>query len=401
MKYLLLVPDGAAGCKDDTPEGKTCLQLAKTPNMDKLAKLGRCGKLKTIPKGMSPGSEIAILSILGYDPKKCFTGRGALEAPGLGVELGKDDIAFRCNLITEENGKIKDYSAGHVSNEEAAELIRLIDLQLGKPNIKFYPGVSYRHLLVLKGREFSADLETMPPHNAIGRRIVDVLIKPKHDGAELTASILNKMIFDSKLLLDKNPLNRRRKEAGKNAANMIWPWSGGRKPVMKTFQELYKIEGAAIAAVDIIFGIGIYAGLKPVKVKGATGLHDTNYEGKADAAIKALEENDFVFVHVEAPDEAGHSGDAKLKIKTIEDFDKRLLGRILEKVDLKDTAIAILPDHLTPIKIKMHTNEPVPFLIYNPKEKADKVQEFNEFSVEKGSFGELGGDGFIRAFLGK
>jgi len=400
MKYLLLVPDGAAGHKDDTPEGKTCLQLAKTPNMDKLAKLGRCGKLKTIPEGMPCGSEIAILSVLGYNPKECFTGRGALEAPGLGVNLEKDDIAFRCNLITEENGKIKDYSAGHISNEESAELIRLIDLKLGKPNIKFYPGVSYRHLLVLKGNDFSAYLETIPPHNAIGRKIVDVLINPKHDGAEKTANLLNKMIFDSKLLLENHPLNRRRKETGKNPANMIWPWSPGKKPVMKTFQELYKLRGAAIAAVDIVFGTAIYAGLKPIKVKGATGLHDTNYEGKADAAIKALEENDFVFVHVEAPDEAGHSGDAKLKIKTIEDFDNRLLGRILEKIDLKETAIAVLPDHPTPIKIKNHTGEPVPFLIYNPKEKPDKVQEFNEFSAEKGSLGILEGDGFIRAFLG-
>ncbi|MBS3098432.1 cofactor-independent phosphoglycerate mutase [Candidatus Woesearchaeota archaeon] len=401
MKYLLLVADGAAGYTDDTPEGKTCFQLAKTPNMDKLAKLGRCGKFKSIPDGMPCGSEIAILSVLGYDPKKCFTGRGALEAPGLGVDLKEDEIAFRCNLITEENGKIKDYSAGHISNEESAELIRLIDLQLGKPTIKFYPGVSYRHLLVLKGKDFSADLETMPPHDAIGKKIVDVLVKPKNDGAASTANILNKMIFDSKLLLDNNPLNRRRKEAGKNPANMIWPWSGGRKPVMKTFQELYKIEGAAIAAVDIIFGIGIYAGLKPIKVKGATGLHDTNYEGKADAAIKALKEYDFVFVHVEAPDEAGHSGDARLKIKTIEDFDKRCLGRILDNIDLKNTVIGILPDHPTPTKVKTHTADAVPFLIYNPKEKPDKVEEFNEFSVEKGGFRELEWDGFIRAFLGR
>ena len=400
MKYLVLIGDGMADYKLKELNGKTPLQAAKTPNMDNLAKKGRCGKLVTIPKDMQPGSDVANLSIFGYDPKYCHTGRGPIEAAAMGVKLAKNDYALRCNLITEEHGILKDYSAGHISNDESEELIKVISEHFSQNNIEFFKGVSYRHLLIIKNINFNLDLDCKPPHDVVGSKISSVMIKPKNKESGKIAEMLNKMILDSKIILERHPINFNRIKAGKNPANMIWPWSPGKKPDIKSYKELFGLKGAVISAVDIIFGIGVLAGLEPIKVKGATGIYDTNYEAKADAAVKALKENDIVFVHVEAPDEASHAGDLKLKIKTIEDFDKRLIGRILDNIE-NNVTIAVLPDHPTPIKIKTHVAEPVPFLIYKPGEKADNVNSFDEFSVEKGSLGTIQGENFIRLVLQK
>jgi 2,3-bisphosphoglycerate-independent phosphoglycerate mutase len=400
MKYIIFVGDGMADYALKELKGKTPLQAAKTPNMDLLAKKGRLGKLITVPKGMPPGSDVANLSVLGYDPRECYTGRGPLEAASMGVELGKNDVAFRCNLITEKNGKLADYCSGHISNEEAAELMRAVQVEFGKPNIEFHNGVSYRHLLVLK-KDYSDKVECIPPHNVIGSKIAKILPKAKSREGEKTTQLLNKMILDSKKFLEKHPVNVERVKKEKNLGNMIWPWSPGKKPNIKSFQDLYGIKGAAISAVDIIFGLGIYAGFKPIKVEGATGLYDTNYEGKADACVKALKEYDLVLVHVEAPDEASHGGDLKLKIKTIEDLDKRLIGRVLKKINLKKTTIAVLPDHLTPIEKRTHVAEPVPCLIYSPKEKKDDVKSFDEFSTEVGSLGTMKPKEYMKTFLGR
>jgi len=400
MKYIIFLGDGMGDYALKELDGKSPLQAAKTPNMDWIAAKGRVGRLITIPKGMPSGSDVANLSVLGYDPKECYTGRGPLEAAAMNVKLGKDDIAFRCNLITEKNGILTDYSASHITNEEAAELIRAIQVEFGKPDIEFHNGVSYRHLLVLKNN-YSENVECTPPHNVVGSKIAKVMVKAKSVEGEKTTHLLNKMVLDSKNILSKHPVNVSRVKKGFNPGNMIWPWSPGKKPKLRNFQELYGIKGAAISAVDIVFGLGIYAGFKPIKVKGATGLYDTNYEGKAVACIKALQDYDLVFVHVEAPDEASHAGDLKLKLKTIEDLDERLIGRVLKKVDLKNTTIAVLPDNLTPVKLKTHAAEPVPFAVYAPKAKKDSVKFFNEFSAELGSLGTIKPKEFIEILLGK
>ncbi len=400
MKYLLFIGDGMADYPIGKLGDKTPLQAADTPNMDKLAKKGRCGRFITIPSGMPTGSAVANLSILGYNSRVCFQGRGVLEAASMGVELGPEDIAFRCNTISAEDNKIKSHSGGHITTEEAKELIETINHKLGTKYIKFYPGVSYRHLLVLKGGKFSADVECTPPHDALDKPITQVMVKPKDKEAEKTANLLNKMILTSQSILESHPVNLKRAKKGKDKANMIWPWSAGRKPLMETFQERFGIKGAVIAAVDLIKGVSIYAGFDVIDVEGATGLYNTNYEGKADACLKALKSYDLVWVHVEASDEAAHEGDLDLKIKTIEYFDKRLVGRVLDSIS-EDVHIALLPDHFTPVSMRTHVADAVPFLIYDPQKKADKVSQFDEFSCAKGSLGLLEGDSFIKIFLGK
>jgi len=399
MKYLLLIGDGMADYPLEKLGGKTPLQAADTPNMDELAKKGRCGRFITIPPGMPRGSAVANLSILGYNPRVCFQGRGVLEAASIGIELGSEDVAFRCNIICVRNDKIKSHSSGHITTKEAIELIKTIDHKLGTEYIKFYPGVSYRHLLVLRGGKFSANVECTPPHDALDRSITKVLVKAKDKEAEKTANLLNKMIINSQSILEGHPVNLERAKKGKDKANMIWPWSAGKKPLMETFQERFGIKGAVIAAVDLIKGVSIYAGFDVIDVEGATGLYNTNYEGKADACLKALKSYDLVWVHVEASDEASHEGDLDLKIKTIEYFDKRLVGRVLDSID-EDIHIALLPDHFTPISMRTHVADAVPFLIYDPQKEADEVSQFDEFSCAKGSLGLLKGDNFIKVFLG-
>ena len=400
MKYIIILGDGMADEPIQSLNNKTCLEASNKPTIDKLASMGRCGMLDTIPEGFAPGSEIANMSVMGYDVPKVFEGRGSLEAASMGIAIEKGEMAMRCNLICIENGKIKNHSAGHISNEEAEELIHFLQKELGNDQINFYPGVSYRHLLKLKGGK--KQLRCTAPHDVPGTPFIDVMIKSEAAEADETANTLNDLILKSQKLLENHPVNLKRAAAGKDKANSIWPWSPGYKPEMKTLTELYKLKtGAVISAVDLIRGIGVYAGLKVILVPGATGLYNTNYEGKAEAAINALKEDDFVYLHIEASDEAGHEGDVDLKIKTIEYLDARIVKPILDEVSTWDepVTIAILPDHPTPCAIKTHTNKPVPFIIYRPGETPDAVTAYDEFSCEKGSYGLLKGMEFMQTLI--
>jgi len=398
MKYIIVLGDGMADEPIESLSNRTPLQFAKTPSMDKLAKKGNSGLLATIPDGMSPGSEVANLSVLGYDPLSVLEGRGSLEAASMGIDIFPGEMAMRCNLICIEQGKIKNHSGGHISTEEAAILIRYLNEKLGNERLQFFPGVSYRHLLKLKGGD--KRLNCIPPHDVPGTDFRNVLIQPLSDEAKETADYLNELIIRSKGLLERHPINQKRKAEGKDPANSIWLWSPGYKPQMKKLSEEYPIRsGAVISAVDLIKGIGIYAGLESIHVAGATGQYDTDYEGKAQAALNALKEKDFVYLHIEASDEAGHDGDVELKVKTIEALDSRVLKTILEETENWDepVTIALLPDHPTPCRIKTHTNSPVPFVICKPGETPDKVTKYNEISVEKGKYGLLKGNEFIKA----
>ncbi|SHE77403.1 2,3-bisphosphoglycerate-independent phosphoglycerate mutase [Mariniphaga anaerophila] len=400
MKHLIILGDGMADEPLADFGGKTPLQMANKPNIDWLAENGQSGRLITVPAAMHPGSEIANMAVLGYDVEKVYEGRGVLEAASMGVELQPGDLALRCNLLTIENEILLNHSGGHISSEEAAELIHFLDEKLGNDQVKFYPGVSYRHLLVIKNG--NKHLNCTPPHDVPGTPYKNVLIKPELDAAENTAELLNSLIEKSQELLTDHPVNVKRKQMGKPVANSIWPWSPGYKPQMPTLKEMFGIEkSAVISAVDLIQGIGVYAGMEVIRVEGATGLYDTNYEGKAQAAVDALKTNDFVYLHIEASDEAGHEGDVELKTRTIEYLDQRVVKYILEETRKMEepVAIAVLPDHPTPCALKTHTHEPVPFLIYKPGIEPDAVNVYDEFDVQKGSLGLLKGDEFIKSVL--
>jgi len=402
MKYIIVLGDGMADEPLAAYGGKTPLQMAEKPVIDDLAKRGRAGQLKTVPEDMHPGSEIANMSVLGYDVHTVFEGRGVLEAASIGVTLGENDLALRCNLICIENDNIKNHSAGHISNEESYELIYFLNKKLGNEVIRFYPGVSYRHLLVIKGGK--KQMNCTPPHDVPGKPFRPCLIKPENEGAVATARLLNYLILRSQALLAGHPVNVKRQEAGKDVANSIWPWSPGYKPQMPTLKELFGIEkSAVISAVDLIQGIGVYAGMDVIKVEGATGLYDTNYEGKARATIEALKDHDLVYLHVEASDEAGHEGDVELKTKTISYLDRRIVKYLVDETEKMDepVTIAVLPDHPTPCATKIHTRDAVPFIIYRPGEAPDDVRFYDEFEVVKGSYGLLQGDEFMKALLGK
>ena len=401
MKYIIILGDGMSDYPIEKLKGKTPLMVAKTPNIDKLCAMGRTGRLATIPEDMPPGSEVANLAVLGYDVHEVYQGRGVLEAASMGVELGPSDLALRCNLICIEDKKIKNHSAGHITSEEATVLIDRINKELGSDRIRFHSGVSYRHLLILK--KGSADIECTPPHDVPGTPFLDVMPKPTGRKGKKTANLLCDLILGSQSILNVHPLNRQRRDAGKDPANSIWPWAQGYKPKMRTMQELYSVSGAVISAVDLIHGIGVYAGMKSIHVEGATGLHDTNYEGKAEAAVDALKEADLVYLHIEASDEAGHEGDVDLKIKTIEYLDRRVVKYILEETEkmTEPVAIALIPDHPTPCAVRTHVHDPVPFIIYRPDDEPDSVKEYNEKSVENGHFGMLKGDQFLKALLGQ
>jgi 2,3-bisphosphoglycerate-independent phosphoglycerate mutase len=400
MKYIVILGDGMSDEPIRALGNKTPLQAASKPNIDKLASLGRCGMLHTIPAGYAPGSEIANMSVMGYNVPEVFEGRGSLEAASMGVAIDEGEMAMRCNLICVENGKIKNHSAGHISNEEAEELILFLQEKLGNEDVSFYPGVSYRHLLKVKNG--NKKLKCTPPHDVPGTPYADVMIEAADVEAKETADLLNSLILQSQILLESHPVNLKRAAEGKDMANSIWPWSPGYKPAMKTLQDLYGLKsGTVISAVDLIRGIGVYAGLKVVLVDGATGLYNTNYEGKAQAAIEALRTDDFVYLHIEASDEAGHEGDVDLKIKTIEYLDSRIVKPIFEEVSKWDepVTIAILPDHPTPCALRTHTMEPVPFVIYKPGEEGDSVNVYDEFACRKGFYGELREMEFMRAFM--
>ena len=377
MKYIILLGDGMPDEKIEVLGRKTPLQFASTPNMDRIARLGTFGLARTVPNGYPPGSDVANLSVFGYDPRVFYTGRSPLEAASIGVELGPRDVAFRLNLVNLQTrgGKMymRDYSSGHISTEEGSELVALLQSEFGDSEFQFYPGVSYRHLLVW--RNGIEEMKTTPPHDITGKCIDRYL--PQGNGGER----LLQLMTESRSLLAGHPIGKKRLEQKKLPANSIWLWGQGKAPKMQTYRQRFGLTGAVISAVDLIRGIGVYAGLEIIKVPGVTGYVDTNYEGKAEAALKALEKTDFVYLHVEAPDESSHSGILENKIRAIEDFDSKIVGPILEGIrKFGDYRVLCVSDHPTPLRIKTHTAEPVPFVIYSGE--SDKTSEAKGFDEE-------------------
>ena len=403
MKYIIILIDGVADYRIAELGNKTPLQYAKTPAMDSLAGNSEMGMVKTIPDGMAPGSDTANLSVLGYDPKKYHTGRSPLEAVSLGINLSGDDVAFRCNLVTlsEEDDytdrTMVDYSAGEIPTDLSRVLIEDIGSRLQTEKIKFYPGVSYRHIIVWEGGPYKNILT--PPHDILDKKIADYL--PRGPGS----SALLDMMVRSSSLLKEHAINKERIKNGTRPANSIWIWGEGKKPALDSFYEKYKLEGSVISAVDLIKGIGILAGLKPVEVEGATGTINTNFKGKANAAVNELKgEKDFVYLHLEAPDECSHQGNVKNKVKAIEIIDREVIGPVKEALAGQgfDFRMMILPDHYTPVSVRTHTSEPVPFMIYDSSRKADnKSERFDEFSAKKAGLYFKQGHRLADYFFGK
>lgn len=381
MKYVVIIGDGMADRPTEKLGGKTPLQVANTTNMDRLASMGIVGGVKTIPAGFHPGSDVANLSILGYNPSEYYSGRAPLEAASMGVRLEDDDVAYRCNLVTlkfnpgRTNALMEDYSAGHISSAEAAELIKTIQSELGSEEFSFYPGVSYRHLMVW--RKGKLQIECVPPHDITGKPISDYL--PVGDGAERLQDLMRRSVD----ILTSHKINKQRLSEGKKEANSIWLWGQGKRPKMPTFVEKYGLSGALISAVDLTKGLGVYAGFEVLKVPGITGWIDTDYSAKASYGLKALEKVDFLYLHVEAPDEAGHMGSVEYKIKAIEDLDSKVVGPVFDglREGFKDFRLLFMPDHPTPIDIKTHTDEPVPFVIFDSTKKLQSVKRTYDESL--------------------
>ena len=420
MKHIIILGDGMADHKVERLGGKTLLQYARPEYMNRLAREGRCGRLITVPEGFPPGSEVANTAILGYDLNKVYEGRGPLEAASIGYEMADDDFAIRCNIITLADGKIITHNGGNLETEDARVLIDYLNENLAKPineregceRVKFITGIQYRHLLVIKGG--NKHIVCAPPHDHPNEEWRPLLVKAESvvsgspaDTSRLspqqTADLINELILKSQELLAQHPYNINKGKRGERPANSIWPWSGGYRPSMQTLMEQYPQikSGTVISAVDLIQGIGRYAGLRIVKVPGATGLANTNYEGKAQAAIDALKHDDFVFVHVEATDEAGHDGDLELKLRAIDYLDQRLIKPIIETIKQMDepVCVAILPDHPTPVELRIHVNEPVPFIIWHRGIEPDDVQQYDEVSCVSGSYGLLRLQEFMQAFM--
>jgi 2,3-bisphosphoglycerate-independent phosphoglycerate mutase len=415
MKYVVIVGDGMADYPVEGLKGKTPLMVAKTPHMDWMAKHGEVGLVRTVPEGFNPGSEIANLSIFGYDPVRYYTGRGPLEAASLGIKLQPGDIAFRCNLVTLQGEGDKtimvDFAAGHITNDEARKIIFDLNQEMGTEEIRFYAGVSYRHLMVLKngaGRFSNLErLELVPPHDILDKKIFPFL--PEMEGKDKfrnseksgAAEILS-LMSRSRQLLKNHPVNLLREKKGLRPANSIWLWGQGRSPRMTTLKERFGVDGYVISAVHLLKGIGIYAGLEVLEVPGATGYFDTNYDGKAQYALSGLKKKDLVYVHVEAPDEAGHMGDPRLKIEAIEVFDEKIVGAILKGMnDFRSYRVMVLPDHPTPISLRTHTADPVPFVIYSNKggAKNGEIESFDEDSVRQSRIFVQKGFELIERFL--
>lgn len=406
MKHIIILGDGMADHAIDRLGGKTPLQYADTPYMNFLAKQGKTGMLNTIPDGFLPGSEVANTAILGYDLNKVYEGRGPLEAASIGYEMQPNDMAIRCNIIELANGRIKNHHGGHLTTEEGDLLIKFLDKELGNDQVKFITGIQYRHLLVIKNG--NKHITCAPPHDHPNEEWKPLLVKPEEGYTEYnsdrmtpqaTADLLNDLIIKSQSLLANHPFNRQRTEK----ANSIWPWSGGYRPSMSTLMQLYPDikSGSVISAVDLIRGIGHYAGLDIIKVPGATGLANTNYEGKVSAAIEALKKQDFVFLHIEASDEAGHDGDLDLKLQTIRYLDARIVKPVYEAVSEweEPVCIALLPDHPTPVEIRTHVKEPVPFAIWHRGIQPDKVTTYDEKSCTRGEYGLLSLQQFMETFM--
>lgn len=406
MKHIIILGDGMADHAIDRLGGKTPLQYVDTPYMNFLAKQGKTGMLNTIPDGFLPGSEVANTAILGYDLNKVYEGRGPLEAASIGYEMQPNDMAIRCNIIELADGCIKNHHGGHLTTEEGNLLIKFLDKELGNDQVKFITGIQYRHLLVIKNG--NKHITCAPPHDHPNEKWKPLLVKPEEGYTEYnsdrmtpqaTADLLNDLIIKSQSLLANHPFNRQRTEK----ANSIWPWSGGYRPSMSTLMQLYPDikSGSVISAVDLIRGIGHYAGLDIIKVPGATGLANTNYEGKASAAIEALKKQDFVFLHIEASDEAGHDGDLDLKLQTIRYLDARIVKPVYEAVSEweEPVCIALLPDHPTPVEIRTHVKEPVPFAIWHRGIQPDKVTTYDEKSCTRGEYGLLSLQQFMETFM--
>lgn len=412
MKHIIILGDGMADHAVERLGGKTLLQYADTPYMDMLALKGRTGRLVTVPDGFMPGSEVANTAILGYDLNKVYEGRGPLEAASIGYDMQPDDLALRCNIITLSDGKIINHHGGHLTTEQGDVLIKYLNEKLGNDNIRFITGIQYRHLLIIKGG--NKHIVCAPPHDHPNQEWRPLLVKAEQpqdeqEAAEWkkeskltpeeTAELVNRLILESQKLLEIHPFNASREVK----ANSIWPWSGGYRPKMPTLMQMYPQvkTGAVISAVDLIRGIGRYAGLEVIKVPGATGLANTNYEGKAQAALEALKHKDFVFLHIEASDEAGHDGDLELKLRTIENLDHRAVEPIYNKVKTWDepVCIAVMPDHPTPVEIRTHVKEPVPFEIWYPGIEPDSVQTYDEVSCVQGSYGLLRLQEFMQTFM--
>jgi 2,3-bisphosphoglycerate-independent phosphoglycerate mutase len=411
VKAIVIIGDGMSDLPVARLGGKTPLMVARKPHIDRIAREGRVGRLRTVGVTGPADSAVANLAVLGYDSSVSKEGRAVLEAASMGVDIGPGDVAMRCNLISlegpPEGRRIHNHSAGHISNEEACALIARLDEELGGARgplpVKFHPGVSYRHLLVLSGGWASTALECAPPHDHVGGLVSELLPRPAGDdpaSARTVGRLVELHRLAAEILVD-HPVNARRRQAGQDAADSIWTWSPGRRPKLKTLQERFGVHGAVISAVDLIRGLGVYAGLDVIKVPGATGLHDTNYEGKAQAALDALSDHDFVYVHVEASDEAAHARDLDLKIRCIEYLDGRLVRPILEGLEAMkvDATLAVLPDHPTPVESGQHGRDPVPVAIRRPGLAPDAVQGYDEEQAAQGSLGLLGGEDFIRLVL--
>jgi len=383
MKYVVLLGDGMSDWPVAELAGKTPLQAAHTPNMDYLARQGKTGRAQTVPEGMSAASDVAALTILGYDARTLYTGRSPLEAASMGIQLRPADVALRCNLVVfdqeDRQPVMADFSGGHISTADARQLIDALNAELASEEFRFYPGVSYRHCLVWRGGRLGMHLT--PPHDITGRPIVEFL--PRGEGAE----VLQGLMEASQAILKNHPVNVARRQAGEPAISSIWLWGAGKRPQLPSFREKYGLTGAVISAVDLHKGLAIYAGLEPIRVPGATGWLDTNYQGKVEHAMKALQTKDFVFVHVEAPDEAGHQGDLRSKLRALEDFDAQVVGPILKGLHERFEAfrILLLPDHPTPIALKTHVREPVPIALYGTDVEPDGGQRFDESVRERGS----------------
>lgn len=401
MKHIIILGDGMADHPVKRLGGKTLMQYAHTPTMDLLAQQGKCGRLLTVPEGFHPGSEVANATILGYDMNRVYEGRGPLEAASIGYEMRSGDMAMRCNIVTLADGKIKNHHGGHLTTAEGDVLIKYLNEHLGNDRVQFITGIQYRHLLVIKGG--NKEVDCAPPHDHPNEAWEPLLPKAEVNAAKETAAYLTDLILKSQVLLANHPFNIDRANKGKDMANSIWPWSGGYRPQMQTLMQMYPQikRGDVISAVDLIRGIGKYAGLHNIIVDGATGMADTNYEGKTQAALEALRQDDFVFLHIEASDEAGHDGELELKLQTIENLDKRVVTPIYNEVRKwhESVCIAVLPDHPTPVEIRTHLAEPVPFLIWHPGIEPDEVQTFDEVSCVNGSYGLLKYQEFMNEFM--
>ena len=411
MKHIIILGDGMADHAIDRLGGQTPLQYADTPYIDMLARKGRTGRLVTVPEGFPPGSEVANTAIMGYDLNQVYEGRGPLEAASIGYEMRPDDMAIRCNIICLSDGCIKNHHGGHLSTDDARQLVASLDEHLGNDRVRFVAGIQYRHLLVIRGG--NKHIVCSPPHDHPDQPWQPLLVQPEAGYADVnepgrmtareTADLINRLILQSQELLAQHPINIARRAAGHDDANSIWPWSPGYRPSMRTIAEMFPQvkTGSVISAVDLIKGIGHYAGLRIIEVEGATGLADTNYEGKAQAAIDALRTDDFVFLHLEASDEAGHDGNLELKIRTIEYLDHRIVEPIYKEVSTwqEPVCIAVLPDHPTPVEIRTHVNEPVPFIIWHRDIQPDGVTQYDEVSAVQGHYGLLRLSQFIHALM--